>query len=100
MTSTTLPKNRSVGNVRKHGTAWQARVSVAGVNLSKIFPTKSEARLWLTLKRGELIADSVGGYEKARHMSVADLFREYAENGMSEKLGMVDPSVKTEFSLV
>jgi len=47
MTSTTLPKNRSVGNVRKHGTAWQARVSVAGVNLSKIFPTKSEARLWL-----------------------------------------------------
>jgi len=88
MASTTLPKNRSVDNVRKHGTGWQARTCVDGVKLSKTFPTKSEARLWLTLKRGELIADSVGGYEKARHMSVADLFREYVENGMSEMLGV------------
>lgn len=68
-----------MGNIRKHGTGYQARVSVDGVNLSKTFPTKNEAKLWLTLKRGELIADSVGGYEKARHMSVADLFHEYAE---------------------
>lgn len=76
--TTTPPKNRSVDNVRKHGSGWQARTCVDGVKVSKTFPTKNEAKLWITLKRGELIADSVGGYEKARRMTAADLFREYA----------------------
>ncbi len=76
-----------MANIRKHGTGYQARISVDGVKLSRTFSTKNEAKIWLTLKRGELVADSVGGYEKARHMSVADLLRDYAENGMSEKRG-------------
>lgn len=60
------PKNRSVDNVRKHGSGWQARTCVDGVKVSKTFPTKNEAKLWINPKRGELIADSVDGYEWAQ----------------------------------
>ena len=56
--TTTPPKNRSVDNVRKHGSGWQARTCVDGVKLSKTFPTKNEAKLWLTLKRGEPVRAS------------------------------------------
>jgi integrase len=89
MTSTTPtpPKNRSIDNIRKHGSGWQARTCVDGVKASKTFPTKNEAKLWITLKRREWSAASVGGYEPARRMRAADLFREHAAKNVSKMGG-------------
>ena len=73
--------------IRKHGTGFQARLQINGITEAKSFATRAEVNLWLQLKRGQLQADAGGGYDRARNMTVADLFREYAENGVGSLKG-------------
>lgn len=81
------PRARRGGGLRKHGTGWQARVCVNGNQVSKTLPTYKEAALWLAMSRGDLLADTGGGYEKARKMTVADLLLAYEQHGIEELRG-------------
>lgn len=72
---------------QQRGAAWRAQVRLRGTSKSATFDTYEEARAWATAQEAKLLASVKAANGQGAFLTVADLFRRYADEVSVKKRG-------------